>query len=204
MRTTYVVLVLTMLSAASSYGWELGVQGGVRDWESTNKSDVRFTPQGTLLIGKTITPNSPFRVDAVASAWTRETRIYSLSGYSDVAYSRTTERSGYAFGARVQLDNRQRSESGRRLGRPYIGAGWLWTVQKEAQPSWFGDGGYVEYWDDQWAAEALLGIAIPSARTADFLIQYTFMAVVPFRNRTIDDEYGVHALSLGYRFSVMD
>lgn len=203
MRTTYVVLLLTILGAASSYGFDLGVQMGVRDWEESHDRNERLTPWGTLSFGKTITPNSSLRVDAVASAWTHETRRHRLSGYGDVAYSRTSERAGYAFGARVQFDNRLRNESGRRIGRPYIGASWLWTVQKEEHPWWLNDGSYVEYWDDQWAAEALLGVAIPSVRTADFLIQYTFMAVVPFRDKSIYDEYGIHALSLGYRFSVM-
>ncbi len=74
MRTTYVVLVLTMMSAASSYGFDLGISGGIRDWEDTSRADERFTPEGTLTIGQTLTPKSALRVEGLVAAWTHLVR----------------------------------------------------------------------------------------------------------------------------------
>ncbi|MBL0061673.1 MAG: hypothetical protein IPP40_09390 [bacterium] len=71
MRTTYVVLVLTMLSAASSYGFDIGISGGIRDWEDTAQRSVRPTPTLILSLGEYFRPDLPYRFDAVGGIWRR-------------------------------------------------------------------------------------------------------------------------------------
>jgi len=196
-----------MLSAASSYGFDIGISGGIRDWESTSRNEERATPQVMLTVGNTITPNSPFRVDAVAGAWTREERVqhYEYVWFGgrdeDIAF-KTVERSGFAIGLRTQLDNRKLNENGHRVVRPVIGLGWMWTVQKDdLTPGLYGLRDQ-EYWNDQWATELMVGIAIPTARAADLLIQYTPTGVVRFNEGEIKTHSFIHSLSLGYRFAV--
>ncbi len=201
MRTTYVVLVLTMMSAASSYGFDLGISGGIRDWEDTSRADERFTPEGTLTIGQTLTPKSALRVEGLVAAWTHETndRSYDLHGYLE--RYRRVERSGFAFGARFILDNRILRPNGGRLVRPYVGAGIRWATDKSEAITFFGNQGET-YWNEQWVGELLVGIAIPTTRTADFLIQYSPSGDIRFREGDIDTHEWIHSLSLGYRFAV--
>ena len=203
MRTTYVVLLLTILSAASSYGFDLGISAGVRDWDRANRADERETPMVMLTVGNTITPNSPIRLDAVAGAWTHEVLEREYSFWGDVVSSRAVERPGYAFGLRAQLDNRPVGPSGHRLVRPVIGAGAMWTTQKDVFVNWFNEN-HTEYWNDQWLAEALVGIAIPMARSADLLLMYTPSGDLRLNSNGFDGQGWIHSFLLGYRFSVLE
>lgn len=200
MRTTYVVLLM-VLGAASSYGIDLGISGGIRDWENTSRADERFTPQMALTVGQTITPNSAVRVDAVAAAWTHESNELEHDLHGWVSHSDRVERSGYAFGARVVFDNRKLGTNGGRLVRPYVGAGIHWAAEKRLTPPWY-FGVHREYWYDRWDAEGILGIAVPTGSKADFLIQYAISG--PWTDLENDSHWGhaVHSVSLGYRFAV--
>lgn len=205
MRTTYVVLVLTILSAASSYGWELGVQGGVRDWEESTQASLRPTPQVMLTLGKHVSTTSPIRIDGVAGLWSQRTvetgpemiqnqlddNPPSHEGYHYEESKIGHEWPGFMFGGRVVLDGQARRDNGRRAVRPMVGAGLLWTVQEDKKYDQL-------YWHDRWTGEGLLGVAIPVGRAADFMVQYGFA------NNFNDDDQATQYLTVGYRFSVMD
>lgn len=194
MRTAYVVLLLTILSAASSYGWELGVQAGVRDWRNTARSDERATPMMMLTFGEHISPNIPLSFGVTVGAWTHEARerTYGLQDYVGNPNNRewTSERPGYVLGGQAQIDNQSSSGSGKRSVRPVVGLGYYWMAEKDELF-------HQSYWHDEWMGELQLGIAIPMQRSADFLLQYGVA------NNLSTSGQAKQNLTFGYRFSVM-
>ncbi len=200
MRTAYVVLLLTMLSAASSYGFDIGISGGVRDWERYDGS-VHGWPLLVLSAGRHVTPISPFRVEAVAGAWYGEEQLIPydfvmFGGSEEDSRPYSFSRPGYMFGARAQYETQ--TVNARRV-RPFVSAGLMWATSR-VKPKW------DSYWRDGFGAEGRLGLAIPFGYSGDVLIQYGIFYDINHEpdKGIVDEKDAMQYLTLGYRFRVLE
>lgn len=179
MKTT--ILMLLLLLATSALAFDLGISGGIRNWEGTARNSEHLTPQVMLTVGNSITPKVPIRLDAVAGAWMRE--VHELL--------RTSERPGYQIGVRTMLDNRKPNETGKRLIRPVVGVGYYFKSELRnwsGRPNWLGDN----------VVETVLGLAIPAGLRADLI--FLFIIAV----EADETDKNEQSFTLGYRFSVLE
>jgi len=198
MRTTYVVLLLTILGAASSYGFDLGVQMGVRDWLTTSEHQERVTPQVVLTVGRYLTPESPIHLDAVANAWTRQEQTRGFVPVDPVPVYRS-EKAGYAFGLRCVVDSRIAGVSSDALVKPHLGVGYVWAVEK-----YTGYGNSLpEYWYDRMEFSGVFGLQRRTGSLRDLLFQYSIAIPVDLGIHGVHSQPEAHSILLGYRFSVM-
>ncbi len=202
MRTAYVVLLLTMLSAASSYGFEIGISGGVRNLETARTGYDPGAPMVSVTAGRRIVPALPFRIDAVASAW--RSRVAKVP-YDFIMFGGSEEDSrpyhvvqpGFQFGVRTQAEFEfLRLPYGM---RPAIGAGMYWATDRAELD-------YERYWRDGWGAEAVFGLAIPFGHRGAVVAQYGIAGDFAAENDdgTVDWKDMLHYFTLGYRFRAFE
>ena len=179
MKKTLLLAALMVISVQAR-AVELGISGGVRNWEGTARNSEHLTPQVMLTVGNSITPKVPIRLDAVAGAWLREVpELHS-----------TTERPGFQIGVRTMLDNRKSNETGKRLVRPVVGIGYYF---KSELRNWSGH----QNWLGDNVIETVLGLAIPAGLSADFIFQFNIAL------ETDETDKNEQSFSLGYRFRVL-
>jgi hypothetical protein len=196
MRTTYVVLLLVILSTASSYGFELGVLGGVRDWKESSDTDTRITPMLAVTVGNRFSEHSWFRADALVGLWSREVRYFVYdypAPFGNGLHDLTSDQTGFQIGGRATIDVQSMMDDRRPSVRPIASVGVM-LVSEDAGP-WTHD-------QEKLGAEFCVGLAIPAKPGADVLLLYNHLTMA----RGDDPAYGYNYISryvtLGYRFSV--
>ncbi len=199
-----VVALLMFLWAVSAFGLDLGLQAGVRGTLENRSHGWQADPQLGISAGKTLTPNSRFRADAIAGFWSahyfgRHSGMADrtdLSTYEQPIWERTGNRVGFFGGGRFIVEGKHVLADGHQVAYPGIGFGALYSVQ-ESYPN-------EGVWFDRFEFEGLFRIGIPVTNTSDILLEGAFAQNLKLLD--IDGwptDFACYG-SLGYRFSVMD
>lgn len=193
MRTAYVVLGLLMLTAASSYGFEFGVMGGVRDWKESRDTDTRITPMLAVTVGNRISENSWFRADALIGFWSREIRTRIVASHSFDNDYFTSDQTGIQIGARGSFDAQSLRADRQKSVRPVASVGVM-LVTEDAGP-WTHD-------REKLGAEFSAGLAILAKPGADVLLLYNHLTMAKGDESAYGYRNIAQYVTLGYRFSV--